>query len=275
MRIDLHVHTKASDGLYPPAEIVRMAGRAGLSVIGIADHDTVDGLDESLAAAVENAVRIIPAVEINSYDGGSEYHILGYFIRHGDGELRRTLSILREARIARMHVIIRKLAALGIAVTAEEILSVAGSGTVGRPHIAQALVKNGYAASVRDAFDRHIGEGKPAYAPRSKLTPREAIAIIRGAGGVPVLAHPGLWGGEELIPRLAEWGLAGIEAYSPDHTPEQVRRYLDITRSLGLVATGGSDFHGWGDPARIGLGAVTTPPEEFARLEELAKNAAK
>jgi len=269
MRIDLHVHTNASDGLYRPADVAAMAARAGVSVIGIADHDTVDGIDEALEAA-RDSVRVVPAVEINAYAEGVEHHILGYFVRHRDAELRGSLAKLRDARVARMHVIIGKLAAIGIGVTAEEILAIAGSGTVGRPHIAQALVAKGYASSVRDAFEKYIGEGKPAYAPRSKLTPREAIAIIRAAGGASVLAHPGLWGGGEMVPALAAGGIVGLEVYSPEHTQEQVRRFLDMSRSLGLVSTGGSDFHGWGDTSRSGLGAATTPPEEFARLEEIA-----
>lgn len=270
--IDLHAHTKASDGLYAPAELVRLARQEGIAVLGIADHDTVDGVEEALAAARENSVRVVPGVEINSYGGDAEYHILGYFIRHEDSALRSVLSELKEARIRRMHLIISKLSAIGIELSSGDILEVAGSGAVGRPHIAQAIVARGYAGSVREAFDRYIGEGKPAYAPRSKLAPMEAIGIVRRAGGVAVLAHPGLWGADGLIPQLAEWGIAGIEAYSPDHTPQQVRAYRDIARRYGLVATGGSDFHGWGDPDKGRLGSARTPPEEFARLEEIARS---
>jgi 3',5'-nucleoside bisphosphate phosphatase len=271
MSIDLHVHTKASDGLYSPADIVKMAVSAGVSVLGIADHDTVNGIDEALAAASKKELELIPGVEINSYNGDAEYHILGYFLDHKNSELLRALEELRAARIRRMHRIVSKLGLIGITVNPQEILRFAESGTVGRPHIAQALVRNGYATSIRDAFDRYIGEGKPAYAPRSKLTPVEAIDIIKTAGGLAALAHPGLWHGDALIPQLAAWGIVGIEVYSPDHTAVQVARYRDTARSLGLVALGGSDFHGWGDPVRNRIGMASTPPEEFARLRGMAR----
>ena len=271
MSIDLHVHTKASDGLYSPADIVKMAVSAGVSVLGIADHDTVNGIDAALAAASEKGLELIPGVEINSYNGDAEYHILGYFIDHKSSELRGVLEELRAARIQRMHRIVSKLGMIGITVEPPEILALAESGTVGRPHIARALVRKGYASSIREAFDRYIGEGKPAYAPRSKLTPVEAIKIITRAGGLAALAHPGLWRADELIPQLAAWGVVGIEVYSPDHTAKQVARYHDIARSLGLIALGGSDFHGWGDPAGNKIGMAATPPEEFARLRDMAR----
>ena len=271
MSIDLHVHTKASDGLYSPAEIVHMAGSAGVSVLGIADHDTVNGIDEALAAASEKGLELIPGVEINSYNGDAEYHILGYFLDHKNSELLCALEELRAARIRRMHRIVSKLGLIGITVSPQEILALAESGTIGRPHIAQVLVRKGYAASIREAFDRYIGEGKPAYAPRSKLTPVEAIRIITSAGGLAALAHPGLWHGDELIPQLAAWGVVGIEVYAPNHTADQVARYRDTARSLGLIAIGGSDFHGWGDPARNTIGMAATPPEEFARLRDMAR----
>ena len=221
MRIDLHVHTNASDGLFAPAEVVRKAREAGLSALGIADHDTVNGVEEALQAAGEERIEVVPAVEINAYHGAFEYHILGYFLDHRDERLGRALAELREARIVRMRRIVEKLGALGMEVDPEEIFAAAGGGSVGRPHIARVMLQRRYVSSMREAFDRFIGEGKPAYAPRSKLAPGEAIALIREASGVAVLAHPGLWGGDELIPQLAAWGIAGIEVYTPDHTGAQ------------------------------------------------------
>lgn len=271
MLIDLHVHTNASDGLFPPAKIVKLAKLAGVTVLGVADHDTVNGIDESIEAGVNEGVKIVPSVEINSYNGDAEYHILGCFIDHTDEELRGVLAEFRRARVQRMHVILSRLAALDISLKAEEVLSLSGDGSLGRPHIARALVKKGYASSVRDAFDMYIGEGKPAYAPRSKLTPEEAITIINRAGGVAVLAHPGLWGGDDIIPRLASSGMEGIEVYSPSHTRDQTKRYLKLAHELGLVATGGSDYHGWGNTDRNTIGIARTPPSEFAHLEALAK----
>ncbi|MDD5556023.1 MAG: PHP domain-containing protein [bacterium] len=270
MIIDLHVHTNASDGLHGPAGIVRMAGQLGVGVVAVADHDTVDGIDEAVAAG---GVRVVPAVEINAYSGDVECHILGYFISHRDPALRRALAALREARLRRMRLIVEKLGLLGVEVRAEEILALAGAGTVGRPHIARALVGRGHAASIREAFDRYIGDGKPAYAPRSKMTPAEAIGLVRRAGGVAVLAHPGLWGADGLVEQLAGEGIEGIEVYANNHSERDVVKYRDIARRLGLIMTGGSDYHGWSDNPRDVIGGVSTPPEEFARLEEAARRA--
>lgn len=270
MRIDLHTHTNASDGLLAPAALVRAARAAGLSVVGIADHDTVNGIAEALSAAEAEGITLVPGVEINAYHGAFEYHILGYFLDHRDARLAVALAGLREARVRRMEKIVGLLGGLGMELPPEEVLALAGDGSVGRPHIARAMAARGYVSSIREAFDRFIGEGKPAYAPRSKLSPSEAIAVIKGAGGLPVLAHPGLWPGDELIPQLAAWGIVGIEAYTPDHTEEQIARYLALARELGLVVTGGSDYHGWNDPSGSSLGVGRTPPGEFERLRELA-----
>lgn len=269
MRIDLHTHTNASDGLLAPAELVRAARAAGLSALGIADHDTVNGIEEALGAAVEG-ITLVPGVEINAYHGDFEYHILGYFVDHRDADLARALGELREARVRRMHLIVSKLGDLGMEVSPGEILAVSGDASVGRPHIARVMLDKGFVSSMREAFDRFIGEGKPAYAPRSKLTPLEAIGVIKAAGGLAVLAHPGLFGGDELIPRLAAWGIVGIEVYTPDHTGAQIARYRGFARELGLICTGGSDFHGWNGPSGNTLGVARTPPGEFARLLELA-----
>lgn len=270
MRIDLHTHTNASDGLLAPAELVRAARGAGLSVLGIADHDTVNGIGEALGAAADEGITLVPGVEINAYHGDFEYHILGYFVDHRDAGLARALGELREARVRRMRLIVSKLGELGMEVTPEEILAVAGDGSVGRPHIARVMLTKGFVSSMREAFDRFIAEGKPAYAPRSKLTPVEAIGVIRAAGGLAVLAHPGLWKGDELIPQLAAWGIVGLEVYTPDHTGAQIERYRGFARELGLICTGGSDFHGWNTSSGCALGVSRTPPAEFARLRELA-----
>lgn len=270
MRIDLHVHTNASDGLFAPAEVVRKGREAGLSTLGIADHDTVNGVGEALEAAAAEGIMLVPGVEINAYHGEFEYHILGYFLDYRDRRLARALAALREARVTRMRRIVTKLGALGMEMDPAEILAAADGGSVGRPHIARAMLGRGYVSSMREAFDRFIGEGKPAYAPRSKLGPAEAIALIREAGGVAVLAHPGLWGGDELIPQLAAWGIVGLEVYTPDHTGAQIERYRDFARAFGLIQTGGSDYHGWRDNSGNTLGAATTPPEEFASLVERA-----
>jgi len=269
MLIDLHVHTNSSDGLYSPSDVVKLAARSGVSVLAVADHDTINGIEEAAAAAESHGIRLVPAVEINCFSGDTEQHILGYFVDHTDAAFQDSLGELQQARLKRMHLVISKLADIGIFLEAGDILRFASRGVVGRPHIARAMVKNGYAGSVREAFDKYIGEGKPAYAPRSRLSPAEAVHIIGRAGGVAVLAHPGLWSNDDLIPGLAGLGVAGLEAYSPDHDKKKVRRYIEIARELGLVVTGGSDFHGWGESHAARLGMVSTPPEDFARLCEL------
>lgn len=267
MLIDLHIHTTASDGVFSPRRLMELARDRGLAVVGIADHDTTNGIEEACRAGDSFGVTVVPAVEINSYSGDAELHILGYFIDHRNRELQKTLAHFRRARVSRMNVIISKLATLGIALAPEEVFAFAGKGAVGRPHIARALEEKGHVHSVRDAFNTLIGDGKPAYAPRSKLTPDEAISIIRRAGGAAVLAHPGLWRADSLIPRLVDSGLAGIEVFSTAHDTMQTRYYLELARSLELCATGGSDFHGWDNSRRRGLGSALTPPEEFERLK--------
>ncbi len=271
MLIDLHVHTTASDGIYSPAEIVKLAKKAGISVIGIADHDTVDGIEEGLQTAETEGLRLIPAVEINSYSEDNEYHILGYFIDHTHKELVRKLADLKKARTKRMYAILAKLKSLGMTIEADEVFEISGGGCIGRPHIARLLVRKGYVNSFRSAFDYYIGNGKPAYEPRSKLTPEEAIKIIRDAKGAPVLAHPPSLNGDKLMSQLVAWGIVGIEVFSKDSNQEQIKRYLELVHKHGLVATGGSDFHGstaFGDNK---IGDPYMPPEEFIRLEELVK----
>ena len=270
MRIDLHIHTTASDGLYSPAEIVTMAKTSGMDILGIADHDTVGGLAECTEAAHSHGLRIVPALEINSYNGSAEYHILGYFIDVKNSRLLSTLAELQKSRVRRMYVMISRLKSLGIPLDAEEILEIAGDGVVGRPHIARAMIRNGHVKSFREAFDKYIGEGRSAYVPRSKLTPKGAIRIIKEAEGLAVLAHPGTWGCDQVIPHLVSWGIVGIEVYYPEHTPGQVKKYRDLARAFGLVTTGGSDFHGSDNSNGITIGTSCMPMEEFERLERLA-----
>lgn len=267
MHIDLHTHTTASDGAYSPAELVKLARKKGVTVLGITDHDTTAGVDEGLKAARKEGITVVPGVEINAYDAKTEYHILGYYIDHHDPQLVETLDYFRKARLHRMRIIIQKLNELGINLTEEDVLAFSQDGVVGRVHIAKALQRRGFVSSVREAFDRYIAEGKPAYARRSKLTPEEAIGIIRKADGIPVLAHPGLWGADARIEEMTTWGLAGLEVYTPDHDAGKIRTYLTLAEKLGLLCTGGSDFHGHG-PKTPTLGAYCTPPGDFERLKE-------
>jgi predicted metal-dependent phosphoesterase TrpH len=270
MRIDLHTHTTASDGTLSPRELVRLAKRAGVGVLGITDHDTVEGIAEGLDEGASVAVEVIPGVELSTDVPGTEVHILGYFVEWEADWLRAFLSRMREGRVARAREMVRKLNALGMAVAFEEVARHA-DGAIGRPHVARALLEGGYVKTFDEAFDRYIGRHGPAYVERPAFTPEEAVRTIRKAAGVPVLAHP-LWGGDpERIEALLEVGLMGIEAYYPEHTPSQTESFIGLARRFGLVVTGGSDYHGPGIGSKGPLGSQYVPPqavEELRRARE-------
>ncbi|WP_334071779.1 MULTISPECIES: PHP domain-containing protein [Paenibacillus] len=249
-RYDLHTHTRASDGMNAPADNVRLAREHGLAGLAITDHDTVAGIKEAMAEGERQGITVIPGVEISTRSSGKDIHVLGYFIKTDDSLLLQRLAGLRETREARNVQIIEKLQGLGISITLDEVKAGLGrplrpDESLGRPHIADALVRKGLAADMRDAFDRYLGEGKPGYASLPRISPEEAMIWIREAGGVPVLAHPGLYGDDQLVEAIVERGRpAGIEVYHSDHGPEAEERYLALARRYGLIATGGSDYHG-------------------------------
>lgn len=271
MRIDLHTHTTASDGLLPPERVVQLAKEAGVTVLAIADHDTTDALDAAMAAGSELGVEVIPAVEINTdVDVQTEVHMLGYFIDHRQGWLQEFLARLRDGRINRAAKMVEKLNGLGIPVQFERVRAIAGTGAVGRPHVARALVEAGAVRSTEEAFEKYIGRTGPAYVERLKVTPEEAVRVILKATGVPVLAHPG-WGvREEMIPPLVEAGLQGLEVYYPDHTPAMVTRYLEIAGRYDLVVTGGTDFHGGDLATKVRIGSQYVPADAVERLKARA-----
>lgn len=249
-RYDLHTHTRASDGMNTPAENVRLAKEKGLTGLAITDHDTVAGLQEAMEEGEKQGVIVIPGVEISTRAGGKDIHVLGYFLNFNNSVLLERLEGLRATRDARNELIIRKLQDLGIEITLDEVVAgldrtLREDESLGRPHIADALVRKGYAADLRDAFDRYLGEGKPGYASLPRIAPEEAMDWIRDAGGVPVLAHPGLYGDDDLVSAILERGRpAGLEVYHSDHGPEDVERYLLLAERYGLIPTGGSDYHG-------------------------------
>jgi len=262
MAADLHIHTTASDGSLSPAEVVEAALRAGLRAIAITDHDSVSGLGEAQSRAV-GRLRVIPGVEINTdakVDGDwVEVHILGYLIDPTAPMFEEELQQLRVLRFERARRIVERLNALNLPVSFARVVEIAGTGPIGRPHVAQAMVEAGLVGSVLQAFQLYLGVGRPAYVERYKLSPEDAIRLIHAAGGVAVLAHPGLIGDDSLIPALVAAGLDGLEVHYPEHGRHEVRRYAGLARRFGLVATGGSDAHGPDFPGRAPIGAVRVP----------------
>lgn len=277
-RIDLHLHTTFSDGSLPPTEVLALAEKAGVTALAITDHDIVEGLPEAMAAGARLGIEVIPGVEISSRFEDSELHILGYCMDWQDQEFNRRLAHLRACRHERNPLIVEKLNALGLALTYEEVRRLAGTGAVGRPHIARVLMEKGYVQSAKEAFDRYLADGRPAYVPRQLPEPAEAIAWIRAAKGVPVLAHP-TWvratedGLLKLCEQLKAAGLMGIEVHYSTHKRAQTAAYLNIARRLDLLVTGGSDFHGVTKPdieVGIGRGGLKVPDRLLEPLKEAA-----
>jgi predicted metal-dependent phosphoesterase TrpH len=255
VRIDLHIHSTASDGTLTPAEIVRLATALNLGAIAITDHDSVDGSREALAAGVPARLGFLTGVEISasppsSYPRKGSFHILGYRIDVTDNALNRELTKLQDARKNRNPDILSKLIALGIPIRMEEVKAVAGGGQIGRPHIAKLLISKGAADTIEDAFDRYLGTGKAAYVDKYRIDCARAIKRIESAGGIAVLAHPGLLELEsdrhleDILTELKQMGLAGIEVYYPEHSERQTRRFMHLAQHFELLMTGGSDFHG-------------------------------
>ena len=271
-RIDLHLHTTASDGTLTPEELVTAAARRGVSVIGLTDHDITDGLALAEPAARRLGVELVAGVEINTDWKGSEVHLLGYFTEVFNPGLQEELKRLRQGREERNRKILARLRALGHGLDPRRVAEIAGEGSVGRPHIAAALVEAGQIESMGEAFRRLLTPGKPAYVPRYRITPAQAVAIVLEAGGVPVLAHPAKLRDESLIKPLVDAGLLGLEAYHCDHTPAATAHYLDLARRYGLLVTGGTDSHGPRSERPVEIGSVAVPEEVWPRLEEAMQN---
>lgn len=266
MRIDLHTHTTASDGLLSAEALVTLAKDAGVGVLAVADHDSTDSVDAATAAGARLGVEVIPAVEINTDVDDAEVHVLGYYIDHHQSWLQEFLQRLRDGRVNRAAKMVEKLNRLGIRIDFARVRDLA-SGAVGRPHVARALIEAGVVASTEEAFDKYLGRNGPAYVERMKVSPQEAIQVLRRAEGIPVLAHPG-WGvKDEMIPALVKAGLEGLEVYYPDHTPAMVTRYLDIAKQHGLLVTGGTDFHGGELATKVPPGSQYVPVECVERLK--------
>ena len=270
--LDLHTHTTASDGALAPRELVELAIRRGVRVLAVTDHDSTDGLAEAIAAA-GTALTIVPGLEINCDVAGGEVHVLGYYVDYEAPWFQEFLKSQRAERVARVHRIAERLTELGMPIDPAEVFAITKEGSPGRPHVAQVMVARGYVKSVREAFDRYLHANGPANVPRRRLTPAEAIAVITRARGVPVLAHPGVAGKDDLIPELIQAGLMGIECYYAEHTPGQIGAYLDLCRRHGLVATGGSDYHGVHTGRTNQPGSPTVPMSAWEKLKDRAARA--
>jgi predicted metal-dependent phosphoesterase TrpH len=272
--IDLHTHSDESDGTFTPSEVVRRAAELGLDVVALTDHDTTAGLEEAGEAAREVGVELVPGVEFSAEYQATSIHVLCYWMDASNEDLQTELQRLRDDRFRRGEMMIEKLQALGFDISFERVVEIAGGGNIVRPHVAQAMVEAGIVADEAEAFDRYIADGGPAHVPKHALDPLDAVDLIGRAGGVCVLAHPGMWGDQtsvpdDLIAAMAERGMVGLEVDHTDHTPEQRAVYRAMAERLGLVATGGSDCHGTRyDPIR--LGSSLCDPEQFAALRARA-----
>ena len=243
--VDLHSHTTASDGTLPPRELVRLAARHGVRVLAVTDHDSTGGVREAIDEARSlTSIEVVPGLEINCDVPGAEIHVLGYCVDWEAPWFQEFLAAQREERRQRIYRIAARLAELGMPIEPDAVFALVKEGSAGRPHVAQVMVDRGYVKSVREAFDRYLSLNGPANVPRKRLTPADAVRVIRHARGVPVLAHPGLAHRDELIPGLVDAGLLGIEAFYPEHSAGQITAYREMCARLGLIATGGSDFHG-------------------------------
>lgn len=268
IRVDLHTHSTWSDGLLSPTVLVEEAASRGVGALALTDHDTVAGIPEARAAGERLGVEVVPGVELSTSLGrGGEIHLLGYFIDIGDATLLAQLDEYARARAERMERMIDRLLRVGAPIDPERVREIAGHGTVGRPHLARALIEAGHAADLSDAFDRYIGGGRPAYVPRPRVDPGDAIALVRGAGGVAVLAHPFSVGGvEPVLDRLVPAGLAGMEVEYGEYGPEDREILREIAARRGLIATGGSDYHGPDRRAARELGSVPVTLDAVAAL---------
>jgi predicted metal-dependent phosphoesterase TrpH len=272
-RIDLHAHTTASDGLLTPAELVEYALERQLELLAVTDHDTTNGVAGALARASGTSLEVWPGVELSTDVASAEVHVLGYFVETEQSGFQEILGRLRDSRVWRAEQMVARLRELGMSVTFDRVREIAGVGSIGRPHVAQALVEAGFVRSNKDAFDLYLNRNGPAYVERFKLTPVEAVQLIREAGGMPVLAHPmyinpGKDSGFDLstfVGELREGGLIGIECYYGDVSPEVVRDLGTIAREHELIPTGGSDFHGRGMYA-TDLGEREIPAETIERM---------
>ncbi|MGH9312606.1 MAG: PHP domain-containing protein [Vicinamibacterales bacterium] len=265
--IDLHLHTRASDGAHEPAELVRRIWLAGIRTFSVTDHDTVAGLAAARDAARRYGLECIAGIEMTSIAEGVDVHVLGYFIDPDSPALASVLAAQRADRVRRLRDLAARLDAVGLPIDVERIIAATPEGrSVGRPQIADALVRAGHVSSMRQAFDLWIGEGRPAFVPRAAPAAAEVCALIHQAGGLAAIAHPGCLGRDDLAERVAMSGADALEVHHPDHDEPSTTRYRDMAVRLGLLVTGGSDYHRDDGRHAGALGRVTLPQADFDRL---------
>lgn len=286
-RVDLHLHSDRSDGSVPPREVARYAARAGLCAFALTDHDTVDGIAEARAGAVDLDLEMMSGIEVSAYDERwGAIHVLGYLVDETAPDLLRVLDTFRARRAERARQMVERLNRLGIGVTFEDVAARSRHGLIARPHVAAALLDGGWVRSWEEAFHRFLATGRPAYVPTRHATPTEAIALIHGAGGLAVLAHPGSSIPEKAIAQLRAAGLDGLEVWHPEHGPALAQELDAVAARLGLLRTGGSDWHGpLGPPGpprppgpldaeHGGIGSQLVPYRYYEELRAAAARAA-
>ncbi len=271
---DLHLHTTASDGRLSPTDLIRLVAQQGLKTVSVSDHDTTEGLAEAYQAAKEfPGMRIIPGIELSTDIPGDELHMLGYFMQYHDDEFQGILKQFRAGRLDRGREIVEKLATFGLEVEWERVQEIAGDGSVGRPHIALALVEKGYFKEPKEAFFEYLGRNGLAYAEREKMTPAQGVQMLGRVGGVAVLAHPaGLADLDDKVKELKADGLVGMEVHYALYSPETIQHLLEVAERHDLIPCGGSDYHGLGNTGELLPGTLGPPMETVERLEEAAKN---
>ena len=267
MFADLHLHTTFSDGTYTPEELAAHARRHELSAIALTDHDTVEGCARAAAACAAYGIEFIPGTELTAEWNGNEVHLLGYFLDTSNSRLLAEMAKFQEVRQTRIVEMVRRINALNIPLAVESVFAIANCRSPGRPHVGRALVQEGFCRSMDEAFDRFLKKGKPAWVPKFKTSGAEAIDLIHAAGGLAVMAHPGLNRTDEIVPELAAAGLDGLECFHTKHSPADSRRYLEMAARHDLLMTGGSDCHGLSKGKPL-IGSVKIPYEHVARLKE-------
>jgi predicted metal-dependent phosphoesterase TrpH len=269
MYADLHLHTNFSDGTYTPEELAGHAARCGFKAVALTDHDTMEGCDRMGAACRERGVEFIPATELTAEHNAYELHILGYYLDSQNARLQTELARFQEVRQQRIVQMVTKLNELGVPIKSDAVFSLANCRSPGRPHVARSLVQGGWCSSLDEAFERFLRKGKPAWVPKFKVSALDAIALIHQAGGVAVLAHPGLNHNDDLIPDMVDAGLDGLECFHTKHSTTMTQRYLEMAEQLHLLVTGGSDCHGM-SKGRPLIGSIKIPYECVERLREKA-----